>query len=199
MSTNLQAVKLGSKSKWLSTDAWRGYLIPPYAVAGVSYTGEYPDSPCPYSEVRPELDKLRAYLQENGITSTKIVRTPSSNVFMVKLWVTAPDEYEKALELTNEWLAKNDDDTQYIHSASGGEELEEEPEEGEIVELEEEKPKLSANIMVQKPHVEVDTLKNSIGMLQQAKSNTEIKDALGKLNEIAPLAKRKKRAKRLHV
>lgn len=119
--------KKGSKSKYYKTDAIRGYLIPPYAVAGCSYTGEYEDSPCKVKEVKPEIDKLREYLKQNGITDTHIVMTPSSNVFMQKIWITSPEEYEKALDLANDWLNKNEFTTTLIHEASEGEEMKHTP------------------------------------------------------------------------
>jgi hypothetical protein len=122
-----QKRRLGHKSKWHRTDLWRGYLVPPYAVAGASYTGEEPDSPALLKDVKPEIDKLRNYLVENGIKDTHINMTPSSNVFMVKLWVTAPENYETALDLANKFLAEGDQELSYLHDATGQVELKHTP------------------------------------------------------------------------
>lgn len=110
----------GSRSRWHTTDAWRGYLIPPYAIAGTSYTGEWPDSPAPLHEVKPPVDQLRRYLKEKGI-ETHIMQTPSSNLFMVKFWITAsPDDYEKAIKLAEQWMNSNPS-IEFIHAIDGKE------------------------------------------------------------------------------
>ena len=130
-------VKDASKAIWISTDAWRGYLVPPYAVAGVSYTGNFEDSPAPLDKIKPEIDKLRAYLKEKGI-NTKLVYTITSNLFWIKIWVIAePEDYEKAKELADKWLVDNEHQTIYIHDADReGKELKEnELEPGDITEI----------------------------------------------------------------
>lgn len=104
-------------TRYHKIDAWRGYEIPEYAVAGSSYTGEWSDSPAPKSEVMPELKEFMEYLKKKGIKS-RLKTTPSSNVFMQKIWVVVPEEdFKKAIPLTMNWLKRNYSRTQYIHDA----------------------------------------------------------------------------------
>ena len=67
-------------------DGWRGYSIPPFAVAGSSDTGSWSDSPCPSSAVEEEIKKVQGILAEHNIKSYVVIRE-TSNVFCVKRWV----------------------------------------------------------------------------------------------------------------
>lgn len=106
------------RQRYHQTDGWRGFTIPARAVAGVSDTGMWDDSPCPSDKVRAELRMLRRELTQAGI-HTRVRITQSSNVFMVKRWlvVTNHDDFPKAARLTLDWLARNDEHTDYVHSA----------------------------------------------------------------------------------
>ncbi len=105
------------KTKWIRTDPWRGYEQPVYAIAGVSDTGMFEDSPAPTDEVTKELLKLKSYLERKGI-KTNIYITKSSNVFMRKRWlVTKPKDYKKAKKLANKWIKRMCRRTRYIHYA----------------------------------------------------------------------------------
>lgn len=122
-----QAVKQlvdGQEAKTAAThrgnDPWgRGsYSIPKGAVAGSSDCGDAPDSPAPTDKVKAELERLRAYLKEQGITS-RYKSSQSGNAFMAKRWVCVSDaDYDKALELTTAWLAEHEHDTRYIHDVN---------------------------------------------------------------------------------
>jgi hypothetical protein len=102
------------KKVYIRTDAWRGYEMPLYAVAGASDTGMWEDSPSPSDKVDAELQALRSALSEQGI-KTRISSTQSSNVFMAKRWIVVdnPDDYERAEEITKEFLKS----ANYLHDA----------------------------------------------------------------------------------
>lgn len=106
------------KQRYHRTDGWRGYSIPAKAIAGSSDTGMWDDSPAPSDKVKAELDRFRKeVLRANGIRS-RIRHTQSSNVFMVKHWVVVSEEdFDRAAQLTVDWLDEHDDDLNYIHSA----------------------------------------------------------------------------------
>lgn len=106
------------KSRYHRIDGWRGYTIPGSAVAGSSDTGTWSDSPCPSDKVVAELARFRKEcLRPAGIRS--VMRFGgSSNVFCGKRWVcVSASDWEKANELTTEWLKANDRNTHYIHNA----------------------------------------------------------------------------------
>jgi hypothetical protein len=102
------------KTKWIPTDAWRGYEQSVYAVLGSSDTGKWSDSPCPSDEVNKELKKFQSFLKSKGIDS-ELKTTKSSNVFMKKRWVVvSPKNHKRALKIANDYL-KKDKESQYIH------------------------------------------------------------------------------------
>jgi hypothetical protein len=106
-----------TKKKWVSTDAWRGYEQPIYAVAGSSDTGSWEDSPCPTCDVNKEMDMVKKELAEAGIPTKQIV-TPSSNVFMGKRWLIAPKEnFPQVKKKSKEVLKKLLSQTKFIHDA----------------------------------------------------------------------------------
>jgi len=105
------------KGKWIKTDAWRGYYQPANAVAGSSDTGTLSDSPAPSDKVKNELDDLRKFLKQKGISS-RMRLSKSSNVFMAKRWViVSPSDFRKAKKLADSYLVKNYGKTTYIHEA----------------------------------------------------------------------------------
>jgi hypothetical protein len=101
-------VKTFSKH-YVSTDAWRGYKVPAGAVAGVSYTGEYEDSPMKHSDIEPDIKALRQVLKDNGITSS-MKSSGSSNLFMIKRWICVDyEDYNKAYDIVKKWLREHED------------------------------------------------------------------------------------------
>ncbi len=98
---------------WIATDPWRGYDRPYYAVAGVSDTGMWSDSPARSDIANEELEDLISYLKKHKIHAW-IMNTESSNVFMVKRWVVVRgDKFVKAKELVAEYLATHE--TSLLH------------------------------------------------------------------------------------
>lgn len=100
------------------TDGWRGYSIPRLAIVGASDTGMEPDSPAPSDEVTRELARFaREVLSPAGIRA-RVTTTQSSNVFMVKRWLTvSAKDFPRAAELAMRWLDENRAGTHYIHDA----------------------------------------------------------------------------------
>lgn len=105
-------------ARYHKIDGWRGFWIPGRAVAGASDTGMADDSPAPSDAVRDELRRLRAALRMAGI-KTRLRTGTSSNVFMMKRWVTVenPEDYSRATEVAGAWLKEHRDDTRYVHDA----------------------------------------------------------------------------------
>jgi hypothetical protein len=93
---------ISTKSEWIRTDGWRGYLQPLNAVAGANNTGSWDDSPCPSHICESEIKEYRSILRQNKIRSRlKVCQT--SNVFCVHVYVLVhPDDKERALELAKE-------------------------------------------------------------------------------------------------
>jgi hypothetical protein len=111
------AKKFRMATGWVSTDGWRGYSQPIYAVAGSSDTGTWSDSPAPTPTVKKEIADARKFLRSRGI-STKASLSHSSNLFMGKRWIVASiEDYEKARKLMAEYLKEHERDTQHIHEA----------------------------------------------------------------------------------
>jgi hypothetical protein len=106
------------KARYHKIDGWRGYTMPANALAGVSDTGEAPDSPVPTSGALYELATLRRALRKAGI-ATRVTTGTTSNVFCGKHWITArhPDDFAHAAQLTVDWLEDHRGDTRYIHDA----------------------------------------------------------------------------------
>jgi hypothetical protein len=106
-------IEWNPKTSWQSTDAWRGYNKPYYAVAGSSDTGMWEDSPAPSNIVNEELMDLKSHLKKHGINA-KLMHTESSNVFMVKRWLIVDGpKFEEAKRLVKEYLATHE--TSHIH------------------------------------------------------------------------------------
>jgi len=103
------------KLEWVSTDGWRGYERPVYAIAGSSDTGMWSDSPCPSDRVKAELTDLKKHLRSKGIHYREII-TKSSNVFMIKHWlISSVEQFEEAVKVAEAWLKDNHAVTNHIH------------------------------------------------------------------------------------
>jgi hypothetical protein len=104
-------------SRYHRIDAWRGYRIPQYAVAGASDTGTAPDSPCPSGAVAKELIRFgKECLHTLGI-KYRTVWGVSSNCFCSKRWITVKKtDFDKAALAASTWLNMHKDDTYYIHN-----------------------------------------------------------------------------------
>jgi hypothetical protein len=101
-------------------DGWGrdSYRIPEYAVAGCSYTGNAPDSPCPESTVRAETSLLRKHLLTHGIRA-RLQHTASGNCCRAKIWVCVTGKvYASARTLADTWLADHHHETRLIHDAT---------------------------------------------------------------------------------
>jgi len=98
---------------WQPSDEWRGHERPYYAVAGVSDTGMWSDSPCPSDTGQKELADLKAFLKRHNIT-TKSMTSPSSNLFMVKQWlIVQGPKFAEAKKLVQQYLATHE--THLLH------------------------------------------------------------------------------------
>ena len=84
-------MKWSKKKKWVSTDAWRGYEEPVYAIAGVNDTGMWSDSPSPSNVTGGELKQFQKELKQLGIPTRKVTGK-TSNVFAGNQYLIAPVE-----------------------------------------------------------------------------------------------------------
>lgn len=67
-------------TKWIATDAWRGYEEPLYAVAGANDTGGWGDSPCPSDVAAKEIKQAIIALKAAGVPYRRVTGS-TSNVF----------------------------------------------------------------------------------------------------------------------
>jgi hypothetical protein len=96
-----------TRKKWVRTDAWRGYEIPIYAVAGANDTGMWSDSPCPSNVCSKELDDIQKQLRAAHILSRRTV-CRSSNVFCIHRYlICSPDDVERGREVVQKFLNEN--------------------------------------------------------------------------------------------
>ena len=92
--------------------------IPQNAVAGLSYCGEWSDSPANGKACRAELDALRRYLRNAKIIGGRFVRGDQIATFAVKIWLVYPaNVYNRARELAETWLAEHRAETRLLHDA----------------------------------------------------------------------------------
>lgn len=99
---------ISKKTKWISTDGWRGYEQPVNAVGGANCTGDWEDSPCPSHVTKREIDGFKRILKFNKIPFRQLVCN-TSNLFCIKVYVLVPPEFrEKALELSTEYSNRPD-------------------------------------------------------------------------------------------
>jgi hypothetical protein len=97
-----------------STDGWRGYSEPIYAVAGANDTGMYSDSPCPSNIREKELKAIVDVLRGEGIKTREVVCV-SSNVFCVHVYlVPKVKDVPKAREIVKTFLETNDTRLAYL-------------------------------------------------------------------------------------
>lgn len=104
-----------TKTKWVSSDGWRGYSEPIYAVCGANNTGSYSDSPCPTNVCEQEIKDARAYLKKKGF-KTRLQACESSNIFCQHIYVLAPvSQIEQAREAFNEYYQGAKDQTSLLY------------------------------------------------------------------------------------
>lgn len=97
---------ISTKSKWVPTDGWRGYVQPINAIGGCNHTGDWDDSPCPTRVVKSELEGFRSILKKNKIKFKQFV-TQSSNVFCQHVYILVhPNDRERGLELSKVYQNK---------------------------------------------------------------------------------------------
>jgi len=95
--------KFDTSKKWVSSDGWRGYEEPVYAVAGANDTGMWSDSPCRSDVADNELQGVQDYLKANKIPSKRMT-CETSNVFCVHHYLIVPPAYiDNARELVEEY------------------------------------------------------------------------------------------------
>lgn len=100
-------------------DGWRGYWIPALAVAGVSDTGAYSDSPCPSEKVAKEFNRLRKEVLRPAGINSRTLWGNTSNLFCAKRWlVVSREDFPRAAALVAEWLEENRHITSYVHDAN---------------------------------------------------------------------------------
>jgi hypothetical protein len=103
---------ISTKTKWVSTDGWRGYSEPINAVGGCNHTGSFSDSPCPTNVVKTEIENFRKKLRQNKIRS-KLLVTQSSNIFCQHVYVLVhPDDRQRGLVISKQ----HQDETRLFYS-----------------------------------------------------------------------------------
>ena len=94
---------ISTKTKWVSTDGWRGYSEPVNAIGGCNHTGSWEASPCPTNVVQRELNGFKRILKKNGIRFRTLVCN-TSNVFCQSVYLLVdPENRERGLELSQEY------------------------------------------------------------------------------------------------
>jgi hypothetical protein len=89
-------MKFSTKKHWVSTDGWRGYEKPIYAVFGANDTGTWEDSPCNSNTCKAELTLARKLMKKAGFP-LKICVARSSNVFCAHVYLIASiEQFEEA-------------------------------------------------------------------------------------------------------
>jgi hypothetical protein len=93
---------ISTKTKYVSTGGYRGYVEPINAVAGANDTGTWSDSPCNSNICEKEIKEYRTILRKNKIQS-RTMSCQTSNIFCIHRYVLVhPDDRAKALELAKE-------------------------------------------------------------------------------------------------
>ena len=94
---------ISKKTKWVSTDGWRGYSEPINAIGGCNHTGSWSDSPCPTDVVKKELNGFKRILKQNGIRFRTFVCN-TTNVFCQNVYILVdPENRERGLELSKDY------------------------------------------------------------------------------------------------
>ena len=95
----IQNSMISLKKTWVSSDGWRGRHVPINAVAGVSDTGNWDDSPCPSNVGTEELNRAKVALKKAGIRY-KTTWGTTSNIFCIHRYVVvAEDDVEIAKDI----------------------------------------------------------------------------------------------------
>lgn len=106
-----------TRQRYHKIDGWRGYWMPPRAIAGATDTGSWEDSPAPTTGVLAELAEFKSFLRKNGIRF-RTAHGTTSNVFAMKHWITVVDiaDFGKAAQLTVDYLDSRRK-LSYLHDA----------------------------------------------------------------------------------
>ncbi len=106
-----------TKTKYVRTDAWRGYSQPVYAIFGWNDTGTAPDSPCNTDQGKKEGDMAGEFLKKSGF-KFRIKTCLSSNVFCVHHYlIVQVEDYERAKTAAKAWYAMNRFNTRLLYIA----------------------------------------------------------------------------------
>lgn len=98
------------------SDAWRGWRIPVFAVAGSSDTGMFSDSPAPSNIVSDEIEAFRKELAKRGIRSY-IAHSVTSNVFCMKRWVIVRGrDFERTAGIVKSELSELFNNSQLLYA-----------------------------------------------------------------------------------
>lgn len=110
----VKAKKVFDLSKtWISSDGWRGYEQPRFAVCGVNDTGNYDDSPCSSDVAKKEITEVINTFKTKAIP-TKLVTCQTSNVFCVHHYLVVPPDYkDEAISIVEEHLKNVDTNLLY--------------------------------------------------------------------------------------
>lgn len=94
------------QTQWVSSDGWRGYNQPIYAIAGANDTGMWDDSPCPTIIASKELNGVKEALSD---IPTQEMVCESSNVFCAHRYLIVPPSYvERAKEIVSRYIETNE-------------------------------------------------------------------------------------------
>lgn len=103
------------KKQWISTDAWRGYEQPIFAVFGWNDTGTWSDSPCNTYEGLKEAKLAKSFLRKKHIPFKHII-CRSSNVFCVHHYLVVETTLiNTARELAKEFYKTIEDQTRLLY------------------------------------------------------------------------------------
>lgn len=92
------------QKKWVSTDGWRGYEQPMYAICGANDTGMSYDSPCKTNVCLLELNMAMSALKKNNIPY-KLKTCETSNIFCVHHYIIVkPIDKDRAYNLIEDLL-----------------------------------------------------------------------------------------------
>lgn len=95
---------ISTKTHYVRTDGWRGYVEPIDAIAGANDTGDWNDSPCPSDVCKTELGKVKSELKKAKI-KYKSMATNSANVFCLHRYIlVAKEDKKKSLKIVEKCL-----------------------------------------------------------------------------------------------
>lgn len=109
--------RFSKKTKYVRTDAWRGYLQPEFALVGWNDTGMFSDSPCKTDVGLSEAKLAKDFLKKNNIPF-RTMTCESSNVFCVHHYlITPPEFYNEAMKKVIEWYSSVKEQTRLLYIA----------------------------------------------------------------------------------